>query len=99
MSQNNRRRVLQDFKRGGFNILVATDVASRGIDVTRIGHVINYDMPDTAESYTHRIGRTGRAARAGKASSFVESKDFRLVRAIERGQDRRLQRKSLHAAA
>ena len=95
MSQNNRRRVLQDFKKGGFNILVATDVASRGIDVTRIGHVINYDMPDTAESYTHRIGRTGRAARAGMASSFVESKDFRLVKAIERGQDRRLQRKSL----
>lgn len=99
MTQNNRRRVLQDFKKGGFNILVATDVASRGIDVTRIGHVINYDMPDTAESYTHRIGRTGRAARAGMASSFVESKDFRLVKAIERGQDRRLQRKSLHADA
>ena len=99
MSQNNRRRVLQDFKQGGFNILVATDVASRGIDVTRIAHVINYDMPDTAENYTHRIGRTGRASRDGLASSFVESKDFRLVKAIERNQDRRLQRKSLSMSA
>jgi len=99
MSQNNRRRVLEDFKNGGFNILVATDVASRGIDVTRIAHVINYDMPDTPENYTHRIGRTGRAARSGLASSFVESKDFRLVKAIERGQDRRLQRKSLKMPA
>jgi len=98
MSQNNRRRVLQDFRNGGFNILVATDVASRGIDVTRIAHVVNYDMPDTPENYTHRIGRTGRAARSGVASSFVESKDFRLVKAIERGQDRRLQRKSLQTA-
>ncbi len=99
MSQNNRRRVLQDFKSGRFNILVATDVASRGIDVTRIGHVINYDMPDTAENYTHRIGRTGRASRSGQASSFVESKDFRLVKAIERSQDRRLRRMSLKPAA
>jgi ATP-dependent RNA helicase RhlE len=98
MSQNNRRRVLQDFKSGRFNILVATDVASRGIDVTRIGHVINYDMPDTAENYTHRIGRTGRAARSGMASSFVESKDFRLVKAIERSQARRLRRMSLNQA-
>ena len=99
MSQNNRRRVLQDFKNGRFNILVATDVASRGIDVTRIAHVINYDMPDTEESYTHRIGRTGRASRDGLASSFVESKDYRLVKAIERRQDRRLQRKTLNVPA
>jgi ATP-dependent RNA helicase RhlE len=99
MSQNNRRRVLQGFKNGSFNILVATDVASRGIDVARIAHVINYDMPDTTEAYTHRIGRTGRAARSGEASTFVEPKDFGLVRAIERAQDQRLQRKSIKASA
>lgn len=95
MSQNNRQRVLQDFKRGGFDILVATDVASRGIDVTRIGHVINYDMPDTAEAYTHRIGRTGRVYRSGEASTFAEPGDFRLIKEIERAQNRRIQRKSL----
>jgi ATP-dependent RNA helicase RhlE len=94
MSQNNRRQVLQGFKNGNFNILVATDIASRGIDVTRIAHVINYDMPDTAEAYVHRIGRTGRAARSGKASTFVEPKDFRLIKVIEKAQDQRIQRKS-----
>jgi len=95
MSQNNRRKVLQGFKQGSFNILVATDIASRGIDVTRIAHVINFDMPDSAEAYTHRIGRTGRAERSGEASTFVEPKDFRLIKTIERAQDRTLQRKSL----
>ncbi len=99
MSQNNRRRVLQGFKNGHFNILVATDVASRGIDVARIAHVINYDMPDTAEAYTHRIGRTGRATRSGEASTFVEPKDFGLVQAIERAQDQRLQRKAINNPA
>jgi len=99
MSQNNRQRVLQDFKRGGFDILVATDVASRGIDVTRIGHVINYDMPDTAEAYTHRIGRTGRVYRSGEASTFAEPGDFRLVKEIERAQNRPLKRKKLQNPA
>lgn len=95
MSQNNRRQVLQGFKKGSFNILVATDVASRGLDVTRIAHVINFDMPDTPEAYTHRIGRTGRAASRGEASTFVEAKDQGLIRVIERSQARRIQRKSL----
>jgi ATP-dependent RNA helicase RhlE len=95
MSQNNRRKVLQGFKKGNFNILVATDVASRGLDVSRIVHVINYDMPDTAETYTNRIGRTGRAECCGKASTFVEPKDFGLVRAIEQAQDRQIQRKTI----
>jgi ATP-dependent RNA helicase RhlE len=95
MSQNNRARVLQGFRDGDFNILVATDVASRGIDVNRIAHVINYDMPDTTEAYTHRIGRTGRASSSGEASTFVEPKDSGLIRAIERIQDRRIKRKSL----
>ena len=95
MSQNNRQRVMKDFKRGSFNILVATDIASRGIDVAGIGHVVNFDMPDTAESYTHRIGRTGRADSCGDASTFVEPKDFGLIRAIERLQSQKLQRKSI----
>lgn len=99
MSQNNRNRVLREFRNGGFNILVATDVASRGIDVTRIAHVINYDMPDTAEAYTNRIGRTGRAFRSGQASTFVEPKEFGLVRNIERVQKRRLQRRTLNSPA
>ncbi len=99
MSQNNRQRVMKDFKKGSFNILVATDIASRGIDVAGISHVVNFDMPDTTESYTHRIGRTGRAATSGDASTFVEPKDFGLIRAIERVQSQRLQRKSLKPAA
>jgi len=97
MSQSNRRQVLQGFKKGSFNILVATDVASRGIDIDRIEHVINYDMPDTAESYTHRIGRTGRATRSGKASTFVEPKDYRVIRTIERNHSQHIQRKALKA--
>jgi ATP-dependent RNA helicase RhlE len=99
MSQNNRRRVLDGFKKGSFTILVATDIASRGIDVARIDHVINYDMPDTAEAYTHRIGRTGRASRSGEASTFVESANYGLVKAIERRQKQRLQRKRLTGAS
>ncbi len=99
MSQQNRHQVLQGFKQGSFNILVATDIASRGIDVTRIRHVINYDMPDTAEAYVHRIGRTGRAASPGEASTFVEPKDFKLIKAIERAQDKRIQRKTINDLA
>ncbi|MFP4672612.1 MAG: DEAD/DEAH box helicase [Desulfohalobiaceae bacterium] len=95
MSQNNRRHVLQGFKKGSFNVLVATDVASRGLDVSRIGHVINFDMPDTPEAYTHRIGRTGRAASSGLASTFVEAKDQGMIRAIERMQAKRIQRRSI----
>lgn len=99
MSQNNRQRVLSGFKKGQFNILVATDIASRGIDVSRIDHVVNYDMPDTAEAYTHRIGRTGRADKSGEASTFVEPKNFRLVKIIERAQNQRLPRKTLATPA
>ncbi|MCF8030436.1 MAG: DEAD/DEAH box helicase [Desulfohalobiaceae bacterium] len=95
MSQANRRQVLQGFREGRFPILVATDVASRGIDVTRIGHVINYDVPDTTEAYTHRLGRTGRVDSTGRASTFVEPGDFGLIKAIERAQGRRIQRGAL----
>jgi len=70
--QSQRQRVLTDFKTDRINILVATDVAARGIDVKDITHVINYDQPDTYADYIHRIGRTGRAGKTGQALTFVE---------------------------
>lgn len=84
MSQNQRRIAMDGFRSGRFNILVATDIAARGIDVSGISHVVNYDIPDTVEAYTHRTGRTGRAERAGKAFSFVTAADSRLIRTVER---------------
>jgi ATP-dependent RNA helicase RhlE len=84
MSQNARDRAMNGFRQGTFNLLIATDIASRGIDVPRISHVINYDMPTTVEAYTHRVGRTGRAELAGQAMTFVEEEDLAMVRAIER---------------
>jgi ATP-dependent RNA helicase RhlE len=63
---------------------VATDIAARGIDVSEISHVINYDMPDTADAYTHRIGRTGRMTRLGTALSLVTPDDLQIIRTIER---------------
>lgn len=84
MSQSQRQRALNGFREGQFNIMVATDIAARGIDCERISHVINYDMPDTVETYTHRIGRTGRAGRSGQAVSLVTREDKTQVRSIER---------------
>lgn len=84
LSQNRRQAALDSFRAGRVQILVATDIAARGIDVTRISHVINYDMPDTAEAYTHRIGRTGRAAKTGDAFTLVTHEDGPMIRAIER---------------
>jgi ATP-dependent RNA helicase RhlE len=83
LSQNRRQEALDGFRNGTFQILVATDVAARGIDVTRVSHVINYDIPDTADVYIHRIGRTGRAARSGEAFTLVTDSDTGMVRAIE----------------
>ena len=71
-SQNQRMRVLQDFKRNKLQALLATDVVSRGIDIDDVTHVINFDMPQTYEEYIHRIGRTGRAEKTGKALTFVD---------------------------
>jgi ATP-dependent RNA helicase RhlE len=71
MSQNKRQRAIDGFRQGKFDILVATDIAARGIDVEEISHVINFDMPDTTDAYTHRIGRTGRATESGEAFTFV----------------------------
>src|SRR5512137_3059939 len=84
LSQNKRQDALDGFRNGSYQILVATDIAARGIDVLSISHVINYDMPDTTDAYTHRIGRTGRAAKTGDAFTFVTREDEPLVRSIER---------------
>jgi ATP-dependent RNA helicase RhlE len=84
MSQNRRQQALDGFRDGKYDILVATDIAARGIDVSEISHVINFDMPDTVDAYTHRIGRTGRAHRSGEALTFVLPGDEALVREIEK---------------
>jgi ATP-dependent RNA helicase RhlE len=84
LSQNKRLDVLDGFRDGSYQVLVATDIAARGIDVLSISHVINYDMPDTADTYTHRIGRTGRAAKTGDAFTFVTPGDEPQIRSIER---------------
>ncbi|MBN1654266.1 MAG: DEAD/DEAH box helicase [Deltaproteobacteria bacterium] len=84
MSQAQRDRVMRDFRSHRYDILVATDIAARGIDVSDVSHVINYDVPNTPLDYTHRIGRTGRAEREGIACTFVTSGDRAWVRATER---------------
>jgi ATP-dependent RNA helicase RhlE len=84
LSQNKRLSAMNGFRDGTLQVLVATDIAARGIDVTRISHVINYDMPSTIESYIHRIGRTGRAEKVGEAYSLATSEDTLLIRKIER---------------
>nr|WP_203545010.1 DEAD/DEAH box helicase [Desulfovibrio sp. JC010] len=84
MSQNQRQKSLDGFRDGTFKVMVATDIAARGIDCDRITHVLNLDIPDTAETYTHRIGRTGRAGRSGSAFTFVTRDDLRLMREIEK---------------
>jgi ATP-dependent RNA helicase RhlE len=84
LSQTRRQAALDGFRDGTFQILVATDIAARGIDVTQISHVINYDIPSTPEAYIHRIGRTGRATRSGEAFTLVTGEDRDMVRAINR---------------
>ncbi len=84
MSQNKRQEAMSGFRGGKYDILVATDIAARGIDVSQISHVVNYDMPDTVDAYTHRIGRTGRAEATGEAVTFAVQDDEPMVRDIER---------------
>ncbi|MFT4086839.1 MAG: DEAD/DEAH box helicase [Gordonia sp. (in: high G+C Gram-positive bacteria)] len=84
MVQAQRERTINQLKNGQIDILVATDVAARGLDVDRISHVVNYDIPHDTESYVHRIGRTGRAGRSGNALLFVSPRERHLLRAIER---------------
>jgi len=83
MTQNRRQRAIDGFRKDKYDILVATDVASRGIDVVGINHVINYDMPDTADAYTHRVGRTGRAHRDGEAFTLAQPQEEAMVHKIE----------------
>jgi len=84
IAQAQRERVIQQLKDGKLDVLVATDVAARGLDVERISHVLNYDIPYDTESYVHRIGRTGRAGRSGEAILFVTPREKGMLRAIER---------------
>ncbi|WP_420644519.1 DEAD/DEAH box helicase [Candidatus Leptofilum sp.] len=93
MSQNRRQKAMDGFRSGKYDILVATDIAARGIDVAEISHVINFDMPDTVDAYTHRIGRTGRAALEGDAFTFATDDDAAMVRDIERALKLRLERR------
>jgi len=84
IAQKNRERIISQLKAGKLDILVATDVAARGLDVDRISHVINYDIPHDTEAYVHRIGRTGRAGRQGDAILFVAPRERRMLQAIEK---------------
>jgi ATP-dependent RNA helicase RhlE len=95
LSQNKRQDALDGFRSGSYQILVATDIAARGIDVLSISHVINYDIPDTTDAYTHRIGRTGRAAKTGDAFTFVSREDEPLVKSIERVLGEKIERRLL----
>jgi ATP-dependent RNA helicase RhlE len=93
LSQVKRQKALEGFRDGTFKVMVATDIAARGIDVSRVSHVINFDLPATAEVYTHRIGRTGRALKSGVAFSFVAPEERSTLRIIERGLSTRLPRR------
>ena len=97
LSQNARERVMTDFRSGAASILVATNVAARGLDFEAIDQVINYDLPDSKQLFTHRVGRTGRMGRSGEAVTFVTMEDERKWREIERGLGRRFSRKPWHA--
>ena len=95
MAQNKRQEAINGFRQGKYDILVATDIAARGIDVTEISHVINFDMPDTVDAYTHRIGRTGRAQATGEAFTFLQQADEPIVRDVERVLGARIERRRL----
>jgi ATP-dependent RNA helicase RhlE len=95
LSQNRRQEAIDGFRRGKYDILVATDIAARGIDINQISHVVNFDMPDTVDAYTHRIGRTGRAEATGEALTFAVQDDEAMVRDIERVLGARIERRRL----
>ncbi|HED14474.1 MAG TPA: DEAD/DEAH box helicase [Gammaproteobacteria bacterium] len=92
IAQNLRERTIDQLKKGRLDILVATDVAARGLDVERISHVINYDVPHDTESYIHRVGRTGRAGRSGEAILFIAPREQRMLYAIERATGKKIER-------
>jgi ATP-dependent RNA helicase RhlE len=95
MKQNRRQSAIDGFRAGKYDILVATDIAARGIDVSEISHVINFDMPDTPDMYTHRIGRTGRALNTGEAFTFITQADEPIVRQVEKILGARIERRCL----
>ena len=95
LPQSRRQEAMEGFRDGSYRILAATDLAARGIDVSRVSHVINYDIPDTAETYIHRIGRTGRASRNGDAFTLVTPEDEGTVRSIEGLLRKPLERRTL----
>lgn len=95
LSQRQRTVAMDGFRRGHFRIMVATDLAARGIDVSSISHVINFDMPHTEDDYTHRIGRTGRAAKTGDAFTLITPEDEAIVRRIERVLGARIERRKV----
>ena len=95
MTKNRRHQAIDGFKNGKHDFLVATDVAARGIDVAGISHVINFDMPNNADDYIHRIGRTGRAENVGEAISFYLKEDEFVLRQIETSLRKSIERKRL----
>ena len=99
LSQQRRQAAINGFRTGAYKILVATDIAARGIDVSRISHVINYDMPDSTDDYTHRIGRTGRVNRNGDALTFVTNRDSAMIADLEKVLRKRLKRRTLQGVS
>jgi ATP-dependent RNA helicase RhlE len=95
LSQRQRQNAMDGFRSGKYQILVATDIASRGIDVSTISHVINFDVPNSVDDYTHRIGRTGRAAKTGDAFTLITREDEDIVRGIERVLGSKIERRTL----
>jgi ATP-dependent RNA helicase RhlE len=98
LSQAQRRTALDAFRGGRFGVLVATDIAARGIDVSTVSHVINYDAPDTTDAYTHRVGRTGRATRTGQALTLITDEDWGFVKALEHVLRAPVERRQLEGA-
>jgi len=97
LSQAKRQQAMSAFRKGQVKVMVATDIAARGIDVMQVSQVINYDVPDTAEAYTHRTGRTGRMDNLGTALSLVTNEDLKMVRSIERLMGKGLEQRKLSA--
>ena len=95
LSQNRRQSAMGGFREGKYELLVATDIAAHGIDVSEVSHVMNFDIPDTVDAYTHRIGRTGRALHTGEAFTLATPDDAAVVRAVERTLKTRIERRAL----
>ncbi len=95
LSQNRRQAAMDGFREGKYDLLVATDIAAHGIDVSEVSHVINFDIPDTVDAYIHRIGRTGRALQTGEAFTLATPDDASVVRAVERTLKTRIERRAL----